>query len=376
MKIAVVSDYLTHHLSYFCEELLSLGNELTFVACKQTPDFRLKTGFNDMSNYEYVIKSYELEDKTPILKIINDCDFIIFGSGDRKLIKQRSKKGLLIFRYSEHLSKSKNFIINFLRLVKWWLILLPERKNKKFYLLCSSFWSERDYKHIGIKQNHMLKWGYFPHLLSNDGFLHEMCSDIQQIDQKLHFVWAGRLIEWKHPEITVEVWNYCVENKIACDIDIYGKGKFKSRLLKKIKNTSIRLNDPVDRRNISSILHFGDIFLFSSDNGEGWGAILNEALSAGCICICNKNAGSTNFLIKHGINGFSYSNKKDFYDCLKRVCYLDSNEKNKICLEAINTIKNMWNPHIASLNLIRQAENIERKGELLKNIIGPASTIE
>ena len=50
-----------------------------------------------------------------------------------------------------------------------------------------------------------------------------------------------------------------------------------------------------------------DIFIFTSDKNEGWGVVLNEAMSSACAVVANKAIGSVPFLIKDGLNGFTYS---------------------------------------------------------------------
>ena len=48
------------------------------------------------------------------------------------------------------------------------------------------------------------------------------------------------------------------------------------------------------------------IFCFTSDKNEGWGAVLNEAMSSGCCPVSSIATGSTPYLIKDGVNGFSF----------------------------------------------------------------------
>lgn len=53
-----------------------------------------------------------------------------------------------------------------------------------------------------------------------------------------------------------------------------------------------------------------DIFVFTSDRNEGWGASLNEAMSSGCACVVSDAIGSSHFLINNEVNGLLFKNKR------------------------------------------------------------------
>ncbi len=371
MKIVVISDYLTHHQSYICEELINLGNDVHFIACKKTPEYRIATGFDDMSNKTYVLHSFDKSKaKKELTSLIDNADFVIIGTGDNSLIKNRIKKDHMVFRFSEHLSKSNNHFINFLRILKWKFLLRKEIKNKNCFLLCSSFYASKDYKKVGISTSKMLKWGYFP-VVEKKG----LCQ-INEANQINNFVWAGRLIDWKHPEICVDVYDYCKNNNFPFDIKIYGDGLFKDKLKLAIGQRNIPVYSPVKRNDISNIIKPGSIFLFSSDNGEGWGAILNEALALGAICICNGLAGSTKFLINDSENGFIYETKEDLYSVLNRLINMTGEEKKQMSLKACETIEKVWSAKCAASNLMKQITYYKQNGKFLRNIKGPGSKIQ
>ena len=45
-----------------------------------------------------------------------------------------------------------------------------------------------------------------------------------------------------------------------------------------------------------------EIFLFTSDKGEGWGAVLNESMNSACAVVASHAIGSVPFLLKDGEN--------------------------------------------------------------------------
>ncbi|NLX74757.1 MAG: glycosyltransferase family 4 protein [Synergistaceae bacterium] len=69
-----------------------------------------------------------------------------------------------------------------------------------------------------------------------------------------------------------------------------------------------------------------NIFLFTSDRQEGWGAVLNESMKSGCAVVGSKTIGSVPFLINHEENGLIYSND-DIEDLYFNVEKLLKNEE-------------------------------------------------
>ena len=53
------------------------------------------------------------------------------------------------------------------------------------------------------------------------------------------------------------------------------------------------------------------IFLFTSDQNEGWGVVLNEAMNSACAVVANQEIGAVPFLINHSENGFKMVYRRD-----------------------------------------------------------------
>src|SRR5690606_2121710 len=62
------------------------------------------------------------------------------------------------------------------------------------------------------------------------------------------------------------------------------------------------------RRNsdVLKMMEQSNVFLFTSDRNEGWGAVLNEAMGAGCACVASQEIGSVPYLITNDINGLIF----------------------------------------------------------------------
>ena len=95
------------------------------------------------------------------------------------------------------------------------------------------------------------------------------------------------------------------------------------------------------------------IYLLTSDNEEGWGAVLNEAMNSGCAVVSSDRAGSTNFLIADKENGivFRSNDLTDLYNKTKLLMDDDAFRK-EIGINAIDAICKLWNAKIAAGRLI------------------------
>lgn len=86
-----------------------------------------------------------------------------------------------------------------------------------------------------------------------------------------------------------------------------------------------------------------NIFLFTSNYEEGWGAVLNEAMNSGCAVVASHAIGSVPFLINDGVNGYIYKNgnKKELCKLVEMLA-LSKELREKIGVEAYKTLYNTW----------------------------------
>ena len=116
-----------------------------------------------------------------------------------------------------------------------------------------------------------------------------------------------------------------------------------------------------------------DIFLFTSDRNEGWGAVLNESMSNACAVVANREIGSVPYLVEDGKNGLVYDrkDKNALYNCVKKLI-VNKPLRETLGKNAYDTIKNVWNAEVASKRLMQLINNIN-KGEGTPFEWGPCS---
>ena len=176
-------------------------------------------------------------------------------------------------------------------------------------------------------------------------------------------MWSSRFLRWKHPELPIMLAERLKAKGYHFSIDMYGSGEE----LENTKQLASKLdvedvvtfcgNLPNDQILIK--MRESEIFLFSSDKSEGWGAVLNESMSNGCAVVASNMIGAAPFLIKDGENGLLFISEN--IDSLEeKVCYLFDHpqERIRIAKEAIISIRNNWSPTIAAQRFISLAERL------------------
>ncbi len=353
MKVVFVSNYLNHHQLPLSIELFEkLGEDYCFVSTEAIRTERLNLGYEDMNKkYPFVIKTYDSsESRNKAEKMINDADVVIIGSAPYSLVRKRVLGGKLTFRYSERPLKKGNELFKYIpRLIKWHL-LTPQ--GNAGYLLCASAYATADFMKFGMYKNRTYKWGYFPKIKE-----YEDIDALIENKEKNSIMWAGRMIDWKHPEYAVQVAKRLKEGGYEFTLNMVGDGRMLAEIEKMIEKENLTNcvnllgSMPPDR--VREYMEKSQIYLFTSNFQEGWGAVLNEAMNSGCAVVASHAIGSVPFLIKDGENGLIYKNKDvcDLYEKVK--CLLDNQEEaERLGKCAYFTMKNEWNAVAASERLL------------------------
>lgn len=356
MKVVFVSNFLNHHQIPFCEEMKRLCDSFYFVATENGAS----QGFQTTADGEYTV-DYKLE-KEKAEQLILSADAVIFGACPNELISLRAKENKLSFLYSERFFKKgvwRRFIPSTRKAV---IDRAVRYKDKNFFVLCASAYLAYDLSFFGFKTEKCLKWGYFPEVKkyeSVDKLIAEKKPD--------SILWAGRLIDWKHPETPVQVAKHLKKDGCNFTLDIIGDGELYAPLSQMIQKEGlsdcVRLLGPMEPKQVREHMEKSEIFLFTSNRKEGWGAVLNEAMNSGCAVVANRAAGSVPFLLKDGENGLVYDDKSPhkLYKKVKRL--LDNPlRRQEIAQNAYRALADIWNSKTAAERLTNVISEISANG--------------
>ena len=352
MKITFVSNYINHHQIPFSRAMCEMeGVEYTFIQTQPMEEERIRMGWQEQEELSF-LKLYYKEPES-CRKLIEDSELVIFGGCEEEAyIQKRLAEGKPLIRYSERIYKEGQ-----------WKAVSPRGLLKKYkdhvryrkspvYLLCSGAYVSDDFRLIGAYPGKMFKWGYFPEtrhfdlsaLLRQKGYGKE---------KKISILWAARMIDWKHPELVIETAAYLKKQGVDFHLTMAGGGELEEEvhsLAEKLAVTDcISFPGFVAPAEVRTLMEQADIYLVTSDRGEGWGAVVNEAMNSGCAVVANHMIGAVPYLIRHGENGLIYQDKKK-EQLFAQVAWLsqDRSRCRKLAESAIRTITEEWNAENAA----------------------------
>lgn len=370
-RIVFVSDFLEHHTLPLCEVFFNNNNvDFFYVATTPTPESRLKLGYEDMNNkFDFVIKAYESKsNKKEAYEIIKKADLVILGGVWGEYSKLCCKNDIPTMRISERFLKGDvSTLQKLLKVIKYKILSKPE---KKFLLLCCGKYAAEDFKLTKNYENRIVRFGYFPKV---DTVEFEPKKDNNSI------VWAGRMIDWKHPEIILELADYLYKKQMDFVINVVGDGplltEFKKQLDTKPYKNKIKIYGALNYQDVRKIMLSSQIHIFTSDSSEGWGAVLNESMSCKCIPVVDERIGASTYLINDGVNGFLYTKPHELYDSVLKIFAFDDKNMKTVSNNAFTTIEKEWNCLECAKRIIGLSDDYDSRGfySLNKYNEGPLS---
>lgn len=369
MKLAFFNNTLNHHQISVADEFYKLlKDDFVFIVTSTNTNQNLKGGLN-YSNRPYCIVAHSSTDnlrKSKELAITSDV--CIFGAESIEFAVYRSKNtSKLSFEVSERWLKRG--LINILspRFIKWYINYNLYFKNKPYYKLCSSAFGANDHNKTNTYIDRCYKWGYFPKTSLAETYINK---NVPQKDSEIKIMWCARFIPVKHPELVIQAvqklkkWNY------KFHIDFFGSGVLEDKIKQLVKelevNEFVSFKGTKTNEKIQEEMRMHHILLFTSDQKEGWGAVVNEAMSNGCVVIGGNKIGSIPYLIQDGKNGFIFQDQSS--DSLaEKIKYLLDNTHllSPISEQAQITIQQTWSASKAANNFLKLVDGIMNNNPFL-----------
>lgn len=387
MTLTFFSNFLNDHQLPFCKEMINrLGdNNFHFVAHERIDPERVAMGFADMNEiYPFVVKCYDGDNQKKAAKrLMLDSDIVIIGSCQDMPVDKRLKQGKLTFRYNERLLKTGDCHW-FDPRVQWavWSQWTKYR-NKRLYELCASAYTSRDLSLFGYPKKKCFKWGYFPEEKVYDDIDTLMrakrnagLKDLQDVS----ILWVARLIGLKHPEYPIMIARRLKQNGYHFSLDMIGIGNMQNELQSMIEKYElqdcVRLLGGMPPADVRRHMEAAEIFLFTSDKNEGWGAVLNESLNSGCAVVANRAIGSVPFLLEDNVNGLVYDNNlNSAYACVKRLMD-DEALRYDLGKAGYVTMTKIWSATNAVDSLLKLIDALQNNSENTPIKYGPCSKID
>ena len=370
MKVLNLSCYFNHHQKPLADAMYALlGANYHFVETTGVPEFRKKLGYQEISA-PYVLK-YNEQTHEEIDRMIMDADAVIYGEAPVSLVKARYNARKLTLRDDECRYR------NWTRFLKWPIYTYKSLFINKGNLLCASAYGPIDYLLSGMNPRKCFRWGYFTEVKKYESEDTLMKEKHFSKTGKVLIIWVGRYIGLKHPETAVYVAEKLNSEGYDFEMKMIGSGKLENKIKtlveKKQLTDKVAVLGSMSPTDVRNHMEKADIFLFTSDRNEGWGAVLNESMNSGCALVADSNIGSVPYLIQDGVNGLIYksTNKKDAYNKVKYL-FDHTCKMRDIGINAYKTMIGVWNPQTAAENVLALFESLSH-GEDTTVKEGPCS---
>ncbi len=371
MKLVFISNYISHHQKPFCDAMKQkIGKNFIFMETMPMEKERLDMGWEPIRE-NYVFRTYESnESEKKAKKIAVDAEIVILGSASDNYIIPRLKTKKLTFKYAERFYKTGLTLRNLPHAAAGAWLHHGRFQRYPLYMLCASAYTPAD---AAIFHNYIgrtYRWGYFPEVKRYDVAelmeKKQSAASVGEEHSRISILWAGRLIGWKHPEAAVQLASSLKEKGYSFRMSMIGNGEMEIQLHDMIREKGlencVEMLGAMPPEEVRRHMEKADIYLFTSDFNEGWGAVLNESMNSGCAVVASHAIGSVPFLIKNGENGLIYENGNQL-DLGKQVLRLleDGAFRKKIAENAYETMINLWNAETAAERFLTLTE------KLLKN---------
>lgn len=352
------SNFINHHQLPLAQAFNSLpGAEYIFVATTPFDTQRAAMGYQDEnSKHDFVLRAYEnaAQERTAH-QLAMEADLVLVGSAPDSYMAERLHAGKTTFHTSERYFKKGLSVKTFPRYFASAMKHIRPYQNLPLYYLCSSAYTAKDVNTFADFRGRCFKWGYFtevPAVSKQQLRENRAENDVPVI------LWAGRFLSWKHPDAAIRVAAGLKEQGYRFRLDMIGGGESENEL--RTLASSFHLGDSVrflgflPPEQVRMHMEKADVFLFTSDFNEGWGAVLNESMSSGCAVVSSHASGASPYLIRDGINGFLYrdGDENRLLEKVKAVLS-DRDLAARLGAQAYTDMATLWSPKVAAERVIR-----------------------
>lgn len=356
MKIAVLLPYFNPHIYPVFLELGKIpGVEVRIAVFAQVDTFRANYGWEDSKD---IYRLYKQEEKQIFDDFLTSCDHCFcHGFFYRRML------GYIIFQIPKHLniyvlSESQHVLrqSNFRDLLK--RMILPYFNRTRFFLLTlGGRITYEQYKRWGASKWNGVRFGYSVYPLKRS------TRALEDAGKSFNILFVGQLVPRKNLQVMLNAIKKLVLEKQTVIFTIAGDGPLKQQLELYVAENMLRshvvFKGFVRWDELSYLYEQADVFILPS-LFEGWGAVLNEAMSFGLPVITSEGVMSNEELIWEGENGFVFRNAEHLVDILRKLIEMPKSRRQIMKKKSLEII-DLWHPEHLAARLYEFLTDIEKQ---------------
>lgn len=352
MKVLYVNPNINHHKLPFFHELQKIygKTEVCYATPVREELWRSQMGFSanisDSDNILYITKDNFKEFE----EIFLNSEIVLCAIRDYwKMMRRRLIEDKITFYFSERWFKEPigrfrlihpkilNLVFQFRRLSKY----------SKFFYLAQGKTAAIDFFRCNIAEERTFSFGYFP----PSSIQTEARVDILPKD-KINILWCGRMISTKRVDLLVRVFINLQKKYDNIHLCLVGNGpclkKIKDLLYKGCESYKYTLIDYLPNNQVRSLMKAADIYVLPSTGWEGWGAVINEAMSESCAIVAGDRIGAVTSIFNSSTGlSFPSENEQGLYNALVNLIE-DPKTLRQQQTGSEKLIKSLWSPKIAA----------------------------
>lgn len=364
MKILQVTNIVSHHQLPIAIELCKLvgDDNFRFAAIKKADAERAAIGWRSDDEYKWLLRPAEREsDLVEFERFWEEADVVLCGERllDKMLARVSDKK--ICFYMSERWWKPPIGLFRlihplfFKMAIKFFLL----SRNHYFHCLPIGPFAAKDFRFFPSLRGRMWSWGYFTEL---PGLTREF-TDSRPIEDPLKVLWVGRMLALKTVDILIKAVANVQASGCRINLTLIGDGPERQRLERLagalLDAGSYKIENFVPHVEVPRIMLEHDVYVLPSNAYEGWGAVINEAMSAGCVVIASDETGAGKAMIVDKKNGilFRSGSVSDLTRALRYVAY-DSQFRKGVSQQAMSDMSSLWSPAVAARRFFEVSDRL------------------
>lgn len=321
MRLAIYTNIVSPHQLPLARELIRIVGPQNFryVYAEEFHVGRKNLGWQD-EDEPWMLSRYQSPAEADTW--LQSCDVLICGIRDWRLLELRCRSDRRSFYASERWFKPIPFLNGRLRISGRIRMLIPRyRKMAGEFVRLVKTYRNLTVLPMGVHAARDMAWLFGGEATAFDrrpgGAVRGKGEILERIRMWGYFVaptvglrsdaepenptscrllWAGRMLRLKHVEDVVRAVIQANRKNtgIRYTLDVFGHGEDEKRIHRLARGSScIRFHDPVRIEEVRLLMRQHDIYVFSSNALEGWGAVVSEALEEGIPVVGTFEAGAS-----------------------------------------------------------------------------------
>jgi glycosyltransferase involved in cell wall biosynthesis len=279
------------------------------------------------------------------------ADIVVCGQRLIEPFAQRVSRGQLTFYMSERWWKPP---VGMLRLLHPRFAAMAWRFRRLaaspyFHYLAIGPHAAADMKRLVCLPGRAWNWGYFT--ASGNA------PPVRPREGGLRIVWAGRMLGWKRVDTLVRGFSVLHRGDSGARLALIGDGPRLAALRKLVRKlglqSSVGFEPRLPMQAVLERMRDSHVYVLSSNGYEGWGAVVNEAMSEGCAVVATDAAGAAAAMIQPGENGllFRVGDWRTLGSLLLRLNQ-DQPFRQRLGQAARLTMERLWSPATGAQRLL------------------------